>query len=764
MEKTIDKEKTACTKDRLRRSTHEWDEHTSHFVPSKKRRSIVRALEYGRYCEASCGYHLSKVEAQLAKVKDKNVPKITKATQLAAPNREDNVKSGMAIAGSDECHESWVASDSDSEDEAISKHLGIAIDRIQSAIKSIDPALDATKGNPFDCDVSDEEIDPLAYTSDNEEDMEGYESDNDDFRLQWFCENNEEVLCGRSVVFSGDIIQLPMGKLFHNGLVFRHIIKALAQRDCFRLCPMINNRQCISCECSDIFCDWHIEGKKFDRGPMFRLTNFNPVHTCLQKKLPHTHTSVWVAYQFLDKWKGDLKVIEKAIKDELMTLYGVACPMTKLMKAQRVGREIIGADHAEAYTKLTQFTSAVEGLDQSHKVILEIDSNVYTREPRFKGLFLSFSDTHWAFKLWCRPFIAVDGWPLGGEYGGVMLTALGLDGNDGILPIAMYEVESETSFTWYDFLEKLNGVLRVDNGQGFCVLSDGENGVAEGIEMQFCLAENRVCAAKVYERMRALFPSPNLGHLFWEACRTTSAKDFKRHMNELKGKNDKCHAWLKASGWEKWAMHCMPNWTKTTHVTNTISQQFQSWMENYFAQNITRRFEGLARKIQQLMDRRRSVDWLWKDKLTPVVRKKLMMAIKSGKDVNTEIGEVGSFNVIANRKEQFHVDIDQQTCSCGGWQLSGIPCAHATKCILCMNGRLEDFVDPLFSTDRYNRTYAKKMDAVRTEEYWPKSTFGPILPPNNEGKKHMFTGRRKSKINGTKIPEREPVDGCLVMV
>ncbi|KAK9187320.1 hypothetical protein WN944_018712 [Citrus x changshan-huyou] len=74
------------------------------------------------------------------------------------------------------------------------------------------------KGVPMD--DKDEENDLLAYTSDNEEDVEGYESENEIVNLQWFYKENEEVLSGRSVVFSSDRINLPIRKLFHNALVF----------------------------------------------------------------------------------------------------------------------------------------------------------------------------------------------------------------------------------------------------------------------------------------------------------------------------------------------------------------------------------------------------------------------------------------------------------------------------------------------------------------------------------------------------------------
>lgn len=130
---------------------------------------------------------------------------------------------------------------------------------------------------------------------------------------------------------------------------------------------MINNRQYILCECSDVKCDSYIEGKKINKCPMFEVTKFNPVYTCPKKRRNVKGTWVWVAYKFLHKWIGDVKVIEKAMKDEILTIYGVDYPIGKMNKAQWLGREIIGADHTEVYAKLMNFATAIEGLTDSYK-------------------------------------------------------------------------------------------------------------------------------------------------------------------------------------------------------------------------------------------------------------------------------------------------------------------------------------------------------------------------------------------------------------
>lgn len=212
--------------------------------------------------------------------------------------------------------------------------------------------------------------------------------------------------------------------------------------------------------------------------------------------------------------------------DEIRRVYGFDCPKTKLLEAQKMSREILGADHADSYTCLGQLATAIEDIDSSHKVHVETVWCTVSQRPRFKGFILCLRETVWGFAFRSRHFIALDGWRLGGEFSGVMLTTVGIDANDGIWPVAVYEVEEESNSTWYHFFLKLGEVLRVDNGEGFCFISDGENGVEDALEALMCRAEIRICAQTVYERMKAKFPSNILWQLFWGACRSTNAAEF----------------------------------------------------------------------------------------------------------------------------------------------------------------------------------------------------------------------------------------------
>ncbi|KAL0311686.1 UNVERIFIED_CONTAM: hypothetical protein Scaly_2917400 [Sesamum calycinum] len=59
----------------------------------------------------------------------------------------------------------------------------------------------------------------------------------------------------------------------------------------------------------------------------------------------------------------------------------------------------------------------------------------------------------------CSPFLGFDGCHLEGPIWGVLLAAIGLDGNNGLFPIAFAIAESECKESWGFFFENLSNML-----------------------------------------------------------------------------------------------------------------------------------------------------------------------------------------------------------------------------------------------------------------------------------------------------------------
>lgn len=71
-----------------------------------------------------------------------------------------------------------------------------------------------------------------------------------------------------------------------------------------------------------------------------------------------------------------------------------------------------------------------------------------SRGPVFEIFYICLEACKAAFVTTCRPLIRLDDCFLKGEYGGQLLTAIGKDGNNQMLPIAYVVVEAETTELW----------------------------------------------------------------------------------------------------------------------------------------------------------------------------------------------------------------------------------------------------------------------------------------------------------------------------
>ncbi|KAK3211490.1 hypothetical protein Dsin_016196 [Dipteronia sinensis] len=73
----------------------------------------------------------------------------------------------------------------------------------------------------------------------------------------------------------------------------------------------------------------------------------------------------------------------------------------------------------------------------------------------FQRMFVSFEAQRKGFFEGCRHFLGIDGCHLKGPYVGILLSAIALDTNSGLHPLAYCICEGETFLSWSWFLEQL---------------------------------------------------------------------------------------------------------------------------------------------------------------------------------------------------------------------------------------------------------------------------------------------------------------------
>ena len=91
--------------------------------------------------------------------------------------------------------------------------------------------------------------------------------------------------------------------------------------------------------------------------------------------------------------------------------------------------------------------------------------------PRFMRLYCCLGPLKEGFKL-CRPVIRLDECHIKGPYRGQLLTAIGVDPNNGWWPIAWAVVEKEATVQWKWFIELLQQDIEIDNQFHYIFISD----------------------------------------------------------------------------------------------------------------------------------------------------------------------------------------------------------------------------------------------------------------------------------------------------
>ena len=76
------------------------------------------------------------------------------------------------------------------------------------------------------------------------------------------------------------------------------------------------------------------------------------------------------------------------------------------------------------------------------------------------------------FKACLRDLVGLDGAFMKGPFPGQVLTAVGLDSNNGIYPLAYAIVESENTASWKWFLENLGDDLELGSNSNYTFISD----------------------------------------------------------------------------------------------------------------------------------------------------------------------------------------------------------------------------------------------------------------------------------------------------
>ena len=176
-----------------------------------------------------------------------------------------------------------------------------------------------------------------------------------------------------------------------------------------------------------------------------------------------------------------------------------------------------------------------------------------------------------------------------------------------------------------------------------------------------------------------------------------------------------------------WSRAWFHTYSKSDLLVNNLSECFNTYIMKAWDKPIVTMFEMIRKKLMRRYQLKRDGMRKHDHFLCPKILQKLdAIGLESCHCLPTYAGQ-GLFEV-EHRHQQFVVDIQNRTCGCRKWDMTGIPCAHAFSTILYDGGKPEDYVHPYYSKDMYLLSYDSIIYPMPSEDQWVK-TNNDVMEP-----------------------------------
>ncbi|KAI9177178.1 hypothetical protein LWI28_011997 [Acer negundo] len=274
------------------------------------------------------------------------------------------------------------------------------------------------------------------------------------------------------------------------------------------------------------------------------IKNVGGVHTfCQRTNRNKEANSKWVAAVLQKSILANPSIATKDLKNQLQEKYAAMCVEHTIYRAKKRVLETLTIDHVNSYAKIRKYANAMIAMNRNTKAKVMIGLSL-TDIPRFQRFFLSYNAMQIGFVQGCRPLIEVDGCHLTGEFEGVMLSAIALDADSGIFPLAFCVCEVKKTDTWVWFLRLLSEALNWDDSRSIYFINDRQKGLTNALKQTWPRAERRHCFRHIIANFNATYKNLNMTGKLWAASRSKDAAEFMAFMESIKEESVQAYNYL----------------------------------------------------------------------------------------------------------------------------------------------------------------------------------------------------------------------------
>jgi hypothetical protein len=169
-------------------------------------------------------------------------------------------------------------------------------------------------------------------------------------------------------------------------------------------------------------------------------------HNCGQVKRVYHLTSTWMAEKYVNDWRLNPNWSTEAFQAHVSKDLKMSISQQMVYRTKHKAALLNEGQYRDQYKKLESYAAELKRCNPGTTVF--INSEMEGEVRKFKRMYICWEATKRGFMEGCRPVIGLDGCHIKGAYPGQLLSAVGIDANNGMYSIAYAIVEIESKETW----------------------------------------------------------------------------------------------------------------------------------------------------------------------------------------------------------------------------------------------------------------------------------------------------------------------------
>ncbi|XP_052625063.1 uncharacterized protein LOC111888441 [Lactuca sativa] len=414
---------------------------------------------------------------------------------------------------------------------------------------------------------------------------------------------------------------------------------------------------------------------KRKRSGYFEIAKYTSPHTCLHNNISQDHPNLdgsLIAQEIKHLIKEQPSITIPALRAEIVDKLGYIPSYKKVWTGKQKSIEQVFGNWEESYSALPKFLCVVQKFNPGTIVEWLVSSSTNEEPMEFRRVFWAFAPSIKGF-VHCRLVISIDGAHLYGKYKGTMMIAMGVDGNNQILPLAFVIVENESYDSWNWFLSYIK-IHVVKEREGICLISDRHLGILKAVNQHGSpwlepRGFHRYCLHHFINNFYEKFRNSELKGLAYRAGSQNQVRKFNLTMEEIRKLNPQARQWLESHPLDIWTL-AHDGGRRYGLLTTNLSEIFNSVLKGARFLPITACVQLTFYRLVHYFEVRRPLGNSSRangDAYTPhvLLKQVALMSKASAHSLRSFNREKCIFELITQRRRNVQVvNLEQKTCTC----------------------------------------------------------------------------------------------------